>query len=335
VQGQEWLYFSGTSYLGISGDATFRAHLAEGMVRYGANFGGSRLGNPRFNVFEEAEEYIARWTGAPSALTVSSGTLAGHLISAWARSHGPVFHAPGCHPAIWTDVPPQDIPRRQWIDQILATAHSGEGPMAICSNALDSLYARKFTFDWLSDLPSGRPIALILDDSHGLGVTGSDGGGIFSMIDRPENVQLIVAASLGKALGIPAGVILGPREVLDAVWESPAFGGASPTVPAYLYAFMKSEDLYRRQREQLFRNVRNFAAKIASSGLFQWFDDYPVFYSPYNDLASFLKERRVLISNFPYPTPEDEPLNRVVINSLHREEDIERLAGILRRLREW
>ena len=39
-EGKEWLYFSGTAYLGLAWNPTFLAYLHEGIQRYGANFGG-------------------------------------------------------------------------------------------------------------------------------------------------------------------------------------------------------------------------------------------------------------------------------------------------------
>ena len=58
---EEWLYFSGTAYLGLTHHPEFHIHLREGLKRYGANFGGSRLSNMKLSVFQEAEVFLAEW----------------------------------------------------------------------------------------------------------------------------------------------------------------------------------------------------------------------------------------------------------------------------------
>ena len=80
IEGQEWLYFSGTAYLGIPHDEGFRHQLLEGINKYGTNFGGSRLGNPRLDVYEKAEESLAQLCSAEKVLTLSSGSIAGQVL---------------------------------------------------------------------------------------------------------------------------------------------------------------------------------------------------------------------------------------------------------------
>ena len=53
IDGKEYLYFSGTSYLGIAQDPDFLDILADNLFLYGANHGQSRVNNIRLHVFEE------------------------------------------------------------------------------------------------------------------------------------------------------------------------------------------------------------------------------------------------------------------------------------------
>ena len=76
INGAEYLFFSGTSYLGMGHQPEFRAALMEGIDRYGTIFSASRNNNLQLKIYAEAEDFIAQWTDAEVALTVSSGFAA-------------------------------------------------------------------------------------------------------------------------------------------------------------------------------------------------------------------------------------------------------------------
>ena len=176
-------------------------------------------------------------------------------------------------------------------------------PVVIVSNSLDPLRVQRYDFSWTQHLPTDRPITLLIDDSHGFGVIGRDGAGILSEVTVPTGVRLVVVSSLGKALGVPGGMVLGPQTFVEQLQRMAFFGASSPIVPAYLDAFLQADPLYAEARRQLTARVQQFEAAVAPLGLFQSAADFPVFYTPVNTLYPFLEARDVLISSFPYPTP--------------------------------
>ncbi len=327
---EEWLYFSGTSYLGLSQSADFQNLIIEGLQKYGANFGGSRLSNIRLQIFEAAENHLANWTGAEAALTISSGTLAGQLVVKTLQNQGKFYFAPGVHPALFGEGDYSNLNFNHWTQFILEEAQNLKSPLILFSNTLDPLKAKSFDFDWIQNLPNRIPITIVLDDSHGIGITGKGGAGIFSTLQTPENVELIVVASLGKALSIPGGVILGSKSFIQKIWGSPYFGGASPVAPAYLHAFLQAKELYQNQRQILFRNIEYFKTLTNSLHLFQTIDHYPVFYTPENNVADFFKQHKILISSFPYPTAQSEHITRIVLNAAHIKADLIELIDLLK-----
>ena len=330
IDGRQYLYFSGTSYLGMSRNEAFQELLKEGLARYGANFGGSRLGNIRFAVFEEAEAWLAGLAGAPAALTASSGSLAGRLVVEHLRRAASFYFAPGTHPALWGNGDYFQGSFNDWVGYILEKAAEEQSPMALFANSVDPLLVRKNPFEWLHRLPKNRPVILAVDDSHGFGVCGAGGSGAWRGLNAPDNVELLVISSLGKAFGIPGGLILGSRKRITQIWHSPFFGGASPAPPAFLYAMQKAGPLYQSAHQKLLSNIHRFEAGFGSSGLLHSFGDYPAYYTSDAALAPWLEERGCLISQFAYPTPEDEPVTRVVLNALHEERDIDYLADAVK-----
>jgi len=327
--GNEYLYFSGTSYLGMARHEELHRYLQEGISRYGSNYSSTRLSNLQLNIYAEAENYLAAFTGAEAALTVSAGFLGGQLVIRTLEETADFIYGPRTHPALWrrkTDF--FDGSFTEWVNQLPELiANSNQANVVILCNSLDPLLAVKYNFDWLEGLPADKNITLIVDDSHGFGVTGKNGAGVFSEIKVPTGTELIVVTSMGKALGIPAGLLLGKEKTLANFRQSPFFGGGSPAIPAYLYAYLKSAAIYPAARKKLSENIKHWQSQLTNPGLFCHIPDYPVFYTPHNQLCPFLYEKDMLISSFPYPTPQSPHITRIILNSLHTPDDISKLAA--------
>ena len=333
VDGEEHLFFSGTSYLGIPGNEAFSSYLQEGLSRYGTNYSSSRNSNVQLRVFEEAEAYLAAYTGAEAAFTMSSGYLAGQALVQTLRDSGHFIYAPNTHPALWRN-PADEVAGDYdaWVGTMLQQVKAlSEDHVVLVCNSLDPLKARNHGFSWLSALPVDKQVTLIVDDSHGFGVTGVDGAGIFGQLKArlQPNMRLVVASSMGKALGIPAGVILGDKELVTQLRHSHYFGGASPAIPAYLYAFLQCQEAFREARQKLFSNIAFFLEHLQRPEHFSYFERYPVFGTSHHSLAAYLQEQKVIISSFRYPTPSDEPITRVILNSQHTKEDLQRLTELI------
>lgn len=337
INGSEYLFFSGTSYLGMGHQPEFRAALMEGIDRYGTIFSASRNNNLQLKIYEEAEDFIAQWTGAEVALTVSSGFAAGQL-AVQSLGNQKFIYAPSVHPAVWksgrqsdgviSNHPVTTKNSDDFAKKIVSIVEQETEPIVIACNAIDPLHGESYDFSWIENLPTNKPITLLLDDSHGIGITGTEGGGIFSrikkLIDNQSNITLIVIASLAKAVGIPGGVILSDKKTIAMIRRNPLFVGASPIVPAYLFAFLKSQDIYSEARRVLLKNIQQFrteTATLTNLGM-TFLPDYPVFFVQKNDLYATLWQQNIMISSFSYPKPTDPPITRIILSALHTEEDI-------------
>lgn len=336
VDGQNYLFFSGTSYLGMSQNRAFQALVVEEMGRYGVAFGSSRNGNLQLRVYEKGEAALARWTSAPAALTVSSGMMAGQVVMQWlaSQAHTRVVYAPHTHPALW-HTPTLAMPIGSFADWTIQLpdqlAQLPDGPVVIALNSVDAGHSEVFKLDWVAELPTNRPITLVVDDSHGIGVIGSAGRGVWNEVTQrlPANVRLVVTASLAKAMGLPGGLILSDVESLITLRHTPFFGGASPIAPAPLAAFARAEELYAEAQARLVRNIRLAEAVLKPTGFFRQTPGYPVFYTEYDDLYKHLLSQGIFVYSFAYPTPQDKPNTRLVISAFHEPKDFERLEKCL------
>jgi 7-keto-8-aminopelargonate synthetase-like enzyme len=330
-----FLYFSGTAYLGMPLNREFQELISQGMARYGSHYGSSRTSNLKLSIFEETEAALAMRYQAPEALVMSSGFLAGQLIAHWLRKqqseHTLILYAPETHPAISPSFGPDSaIDFAEWKQQVYATiAQTDCHHLILVSNAVDSIRAIWPDFTWLSELPFSGKITLILDDSHGVGINGTDGWGSYISMPQGANIETLLLASLGKAIGIPAGVIAGSPRIIQELRHSGFYAGASPASPAFLWAFLHADHLYRQALSALRRNIAEFSAQAIVKKLFDFSPGYPVFFTREQAISSFLIGQRVLISSFPYPHPHSPVNTRVVINSLHTHSDLAQLSSLL------
>ncbi|MCU0393533.1 MAG: aminotransferase class I/II-fold pyridoxal phosphate-dependent enzyme [Thermoflexibacter sp.] len=334
----DYLFFSGTSYLGMAVNPIFQNTIYEGLGKYGANYGSSRTSNLRLRVFEEIEGFLSKWTGAEACLSMSSGFLAGQLVAQWIRELAKedyiISYAPNTHPAVFSGLESFDfVDFESWVSYVVALSHSTTQNLVLVCNSVDVLNAKIHDFSWVKNLYTPnmlRKVILIADDSHGIGVIGEKGKGIFHQIPIQQGITKLVIASMGKALGMPAGMIIGDREVIAHLQKSSFYSGASPALPAYCYAFLNVWDEYEKQMEILKENISFFSGEVKNLGLFEYDIHYPVFRTYRHQLYSFLLEHQVLISSFPYPKPDSELITRIVLSSLHTQEDLAYLIKLLK-----
>ncbi|GAB3491647.1 hypothetical protein GCM10027341_04900 [Spirosoma knui] len=337
--GSNYLFFSGTAYLGLPQHPAFQQLVLDSIRRYGSVFGSSRNGNLRIGVYEEAEAKLAAFVGAPAALTLSSGMMAGQAVVRLLEGQNHVFvYGPKAHPALWNQ-PTVTLPTASfadWVAQLpgqlraIARENHPEQPIAVFVNSLDAVCSDYYAFDWVDTLPAELPITLIVDDSHGLGVL-NDGRGIWPQIPQKtdtsgKQLRLLVTASLAKAMGLPGGAVLGDSKLIAELRQSAFFGACSPIPPAYLDAYLKADHLYTEGRERLQQNVLLAEKLLLPTGLFRHAMGYPVFFTEQDDLYPHLLAHNIFIYSFAYPTAADRANTRIVISAFHEFADVQQLA---------
>ncbi|HEU4789051.1 MAG TPA: pyridoxal phosphate-dependent aminotransferase family protein, partial [Flavobacterium sp.] len=74
--GEEFLYFGGTNYLGVTTLPEFQNILLASFQKWGTSYGSSRSANIQLEIYKTAEDLLARQIGTEAAVTISSGMLA-------------------------------------------------------------------------------------------------------------------------------------------------------------------------------------------------------------------------------------------------------------------
>lgn len=332
-EGKEYLYFSGTAYLGMGNLPEFEERIIAGIEKYGPNHGASRFSNVQLEVYDTLEKHFAAKAGAPYAALLSSGFLAGYLTQVlMSEMADEIWAAPDAHPAILPAnfILDQNLSFREFAEGCIRKSHLVKGKtIAILSNAVDTIQPSVHDLEWVENLSPENTYYLLVDDSHAFGVVGDSIYGTYRQW-RKLPVNLVVAGSLGKALAVPAGIILGDVYFMEKVKNSAIFRGASPPAPGYCEAFLVAEAIYQKQQVRLKENMDYFYQLIEGLEGLSYERDFPVVTFEKGGWAAKLLDTGMLISSFSYPRPEDAPVDRIVLSAYHRKEDLERLAGILR-----
>lgn len=330
----DFLFFGGTAYLSLNKHPNFIRLFVEGLQRYGLNNGTSRTNNIQLDVYNRAENDLAKHFGFEDATLLSSGFLAAQLtartMAGTLRDDKNMIYAPGSHPALWINGKPKltETDFGNWINNTIEHINTVSGQrFVVISNTVDNVLPKVFDFSAFEQIHPGNEIHFILDDSHGLGVLNQDECPVAKTIPMRDDFKTTVVASLAKGMGIDAGVIFADKATTTSLKKTGMFVGASPPSPAFLHAWLQRKDLYSKQYQALQQNIQYFRSALKSD--WQSVKNFPVFHKAGIPIYESLMQENIMISSFSYPDPDDQAIDRIVISAAHTQADLDVLIRAL------
>ncbi len=330
IDRKKFLYFGGTAYLGMQTDKKFQNIFIENIKKYGTAYGASRKSNVQLSVYGEAESYLSKWVGSEDCVTLSSGYLAGQLIcSLFSGKQYQLFYTPNSHSSLYqSNIKPYITYSAL---NIALRDHLSSKKEAIPVILLDSIDFSGYNypeFQGLTSLPINKCI-LVADDSHGIGQIGPANSGVYQILSNCKPKELLICCSLGKALGIDAGAILGTGNRLKQVLKTDFYAGASPPSPASMATLIDAEEIYKSKKEILDYNVSFFLNQINDSKKFSFIEGFPVFGYSDPELTKFLNNNAIIVTDFNYTSEETSLKSRIVLTASHIEKDITKLTSLI------
>jgi 8-amino-7-oxononanoate synthase len=211
---------AGNDYLGLSRHPAVLAAAAETLSRYGLGATGSRLVRGSTDVHAALEADLASWLGAERALVFSSGYLANlgavralvgprTLLVSDAHNHASLID--GCRSSrAETVVAPHADPAA--VSAALAAA--GDRPRVVVTESVFSVDGDLAPLRELHAVTRAHGAVLLVDDAHGVGVLGPQGAGGVPAAGLAGEPDVVVTATLSKALGGAGGVVAGPDALI-------------------------------------------------------------------------------------------------------------------------
>ncbi|MCL6461049.1 MAG: pyridoxal phosphate-dependent aminotransferase family protein [Flavobacterium micromati] len=326
INNEDYLYFGGTAYLGLPTNPEFQQLLFNNIVRWGTAYGSSRSANVKLSAYENGEKFLARYINAESALTVSSGMLAGKLVlEVLKRETDYFFHFPNTHNAIKIAGSfPFFIDKKlnpRLLDSVIEK-------ITILTDSVPSLKTQPIDLSILNKISKNKEITLLIDESHSLGILGKQGRGIYCSIELPNIKRKIMIASLGKAMGLSGGAIASDLEFINQIKSIDTFVSSAGMNPAFVQTLVDAEPIYIAQNKKLRDSLTYIKANLITNKKILFDADYPLIYPKIAAINSILLANKIIVTNFQYPTGNKE-LNRIVITANHRKEDLDVLIRIL------
>ena len=186
IDGRRYLYFAGTSYLGLAGHPEVIEAACEATRRYGVHTATSRASYGNSPATLEVERLAAQFFGTDDAFYFVSGYVGNHIIiQALAHGFDAVMIDGASHYCVseaaqLSGVPIIPFRHRDPEDLRLCLERSlppGQRPLVMTDGVFPMTGALAPIRDYLQTLHRHSPAAILIDDAHGLGVIGENGRG--------------------------------------------------------------------------------------------------------------------------------------------------------------
>jgi 8-amino-7-oxononanoate synthase len=213
------LDLASNDYLGLARHPAVVAACVRAAQDYGAGATGSRLVTGTTALHEALEQALADHLGAASALVFSSGYLAnlgavtalsgpGTLVVSDAANHASLVDACRLSRARLVVVP------HGCVDSVRrALAERTEERALVVTDAVFSVSGRLAPLGALHEVVRRTGAVLLVDEAHAVGVVGQDGRGAAAVAGLVGEPDVVLTATLSKALGSAGGVVLGSASV--------------------------------------------------------------------------------------------------------------------------
>lgn len=214
---------AGNDYLGLSMHPDVRRAAADAATLWGAGSGASRLVTGTLELHRDLEEELADFMGQPAALVMSTGYHANlsivtaladksSVVVSDAHIHASLIDAARLSRAEIRVTPHNDVDA---VDAVLAEVAVPGRRVLVLAESIYSVLGDAAPLDELADVCARAGALLVVDEAHGLGVKGAGGHGLVRELGLAGHPNVVVTATLSKAMGAQGGALLGPRSMVD------------------------------------------------------------------------------------------------------------------------
>ena len=350
IDGRRLLGFAGNDYLGLAAHPALREALLDAARRWGVGATAAHLLGGHRAPHAELEAVLADWTGREAALLFATGYMANIGVLDALLSRGDICVQDRLNHASLLDgarLCGAVLRRYPHADADAAARQLTLRPGAAALLASDGVFSMDGDVAPLRALAAQARTAqatLLIDDAHGLGVSGPRGAGSVAAAGLDARDVPVLIGTLGKALGTQGAFVVGSRALIEALAQfarahvystAPPPAVAAATLAALRLA-RQGEDL----RARLAARIAQLRAGAAALGLHLLPSQTPIQPLLLGDARTALAWSHALEQAGLYvpairpPTvPAGQARLRIVLSAAHGAEHVARLLDALAALR--
>jgi 8-amino-7-oxononanoate synthase len=342
VNGKSVINFCSNNYLGLAQDPKVIEAAEKALKKYGVGSGASRLVSGNFDVHEELESSIAKYEGTESSIVFPTGYMAnlgttqalvgeGDAVIVDRLDHASIIDGARLSGAKLLVYPHKDM---KALEKVLKKAQSYKKRL-IVSDHVFSMDGDIAPAEELTKIAKKYDAMLMLDVAHSIDRLKTDNSKLIT-----DN--LIIMGTLSKTIGSLGGYIAGPQALTDYLRNKARayiYTTALPMVVAAAsveaYKILAKDDSLITN---LWKNVKYVRSKLSGyDTLTSQTQIIPILVGDAKKasmLSGELFDNGIFLSAIRPPTvPKGTSRLRLTVTAMHSNEDMDRLAEGLNKLR--
>ncbi len=347
VNGAPVLNFCSNDYLGLANHPELISAFKKAADEYGVGSGSAHLVTGHQAVHHELEQQLAEFVNRPRVLLFSTGYMANlGVVSALLDKNDCLFEDKLNHASLidagllsaakFNRYFHNDVNNLKAKLQINTAANT----KLIVSDGVFSMDGDVIALDNMMALAQQENAVLMIDDAHGLGVTGKTGRGTLEQFNATIDDVPILMATLGKAFGTFGAFIAGSDILIETlIQQARSYIYTTALPPAIACATLASLKLITTEqwrREQLQARIKQFKMGAKQLGLNLMPSDtaiQPLIIGSSElamSISQSLEQQGILISAIRPPTvPANTARLRITFSANHTEQHINKLLSVL------
>ena len=346
VEGRSLINFCSNDYLGLAGHPDISLALKQAADIYGTGSGASHLVSGHSVVHQELEEQLAEYTGRPRALLFSTGYMANiGAINALIGRRDLILQDQLNHASLLDGgrLSQADFKRYKHVDMASLEQRleqSSAERKLIVTDGVFSMDGNLAPLREISSLAKKHSAWLMVDDAHGVGVLGQQGGGLVEQLNMSVEQVPVLVGTLGKSFGTFGAFVAGSEALIETLIQySRSYIYTTALPPAIAAATLASLKIVREEswrRDKLGQLVARFRRGAVQIGLQLAESNTPIQPVLINNdekvmqVGQQLRASGFLVGAIRPPTvPVGTGRLRITFSANHSEEQVDQLVAAL------
>lgn len=276
-EGASLINFCSNDYLGLANHPEVIQSFQRASESYGVGSGASHLISGHSFAHQALEEELAEFTGRPRALLFSTGFMANMgVIATISERNDVLFQDRLNHVSLLEGARLSGSKLKRYahgdvesLKSLLAES-TASGRMVV-TDGVFSMDGDLAPLQGLTEAALNSNAWMMVDDAHGLGVLGANGGGVLEHFGlNGDRVQILVG-TFGKAFGTFGAFVAGSEDLIDyMIQRCRTYAYTTAVPPAVAEATRASLRLIQAEswrREKLVALIRRFREGAEQLGL--------------------------------------------------------------------